>query len=137
MTTPTEAAVDLYGQLKPSAIHAMRDYILSRTPPELQDEMIAYFRSRSGAGSDRTTDRGRCPVVSQTGSTLNCTLGNWDQAPTSRTYQWKRGATNVGINAATYTVTAPDRGQSFTCTMVAANAFGSSAPVVSNAIVAV
>jgi hypothetical protein len=137
MTTPTEAAVDLYGQLKPSAIHAMRDYILSRTPPELQDEMIATFEAdlaQAPTGPPTVVD---APFVSQTGSTLNCTLGNWDQAPTSRTYQWKRGATNVGINAATYTVTAPDRGQSFTCTMVAANAFGSSAPVVSNAIVAV
>jgi hypothetical protein len=43
----------------------------------------------------------------------------------------------VGTNSPTYTVTAPDIGQLFTCNMVATNGVGSSAPVTSNQIMVV
>jgi hypothetical protein len=138
MTTETQQATDLYGRLKPEAIHAARMFLLSRTPPNLQEEMIAAYEAdlaQAPTGIPVVVD---APFISQTGSTMSCTLGNWTNAPTSRTYQWKKDGTNVvGATNATYTVLAADVGHVFTCSMVAHNSFGDSAPVLSNAIMAV
>lgn len=45
-------------------------------------------------------------------------------APTL-SYQWKRGAANIGTNANTYTLVSADAGQSITCVVTATNAAGS------------
>jgi len=68
------------------------------------------------------------------GSVLNCTMGNWFGVPTSYAYQWKRGVTNVGTNAATYTVVAGDAANSMTCVVSATNANGTGVAPASNAI---
>jgi hypothetical protein len=137
MTTDVQAAQDLYNQLKPAAIRSARGYVMARTPAPLQDEMTTIIDADiPPVDPPMVVD---APFISQTGSgvgsTLNCTLGNWSGAPSSRTYQWKRGATNVGTSNPTYTVTAPDIGQTFTCVMTATNNIGTSAPVTSNAII--
>jgi hypothetical protein len=137
VTTQVEAAQDLYNQLKPTAIRSARDYVMVRTPHHLQDEMATIIDADITPVDPPTVIDN--PFISQTGagvaSTLNCTLGNWNGAPTSRTYQWRRGTTAVGTSTASYTVTAPDVGQIFTCTMTATNASGTSGPVISNQIV--
>jgi hypothetical protein len=137
MTTQVEAATLLYAQLKPAAVRAARSYVMERTPHELQEEMAVLIDADvPPTDAPVVID---APFVGQTGtgvgSTLNSTLGNWTGAPTSRVYQWKRGATVVGTNSPNYTVTAPDIGQSFTCTMIASNGVGASLPVVSNAVI--
>ena len=136
MTTDVQDAQNRYNLLKPDAIHAARAYVMSRTPHHLQDEMATIIDADIPVVDPPTVID--APFISQTGvgvgSTLNCTLGNWNGAPTSRTYQWKRGVINVGTSTPSYTVTAPDIGQTFTCIMVATNAIGSSGPVVSNQI---
>jgi hypothetical protein len=77
------------------------------------------------------------PHVSQTGSTLTCTLGIWNGEPTSRTYQWQSDGVDVaGATAQTYEVQSADVGHSFTCIQTATNAIGTSEPVTSNAVVA-
>jgi hypothetical protein len=77
------------------------------------------------------------PVISGTavvGQTLTTTDGTWDGIPTPTfSYQWKRGATNVGTNASTYTLVSADAGQSITCVVTATNA-GGSANATSNAL---
>jgi hypothetical protein len=137
MTTQVEAAQDLYNQLKPTAVRSARDYVMSRTPHHLQDEMAAIIDADITPNDPPSVID--APFISQTGagvaSTLACTLGNWNGAPTSRTYQWRRGTTAVGTSSPSYTVTAPDVGQNFTCTMTATNANGTSGPTVSNLIV--
>jgi hypothetical protein len=75
------------------------------------------------------------PNVSQNGSVLNCTDGNWTGEPTSYAFQWKRGATNVGTNAASYTVVAADVGATLTCVVTATNAHGSTVAPASNGVV--
>jgi len=59
--------------------------------------------------------------------------GTWTGSPTSYAYQWKRGATNIGTNANTYTLVNADAGQSITCVVTATNA-GGSTPATSNAV---
>jgi hypothetical protein len=79
------------------------------------------------------------PVISGTttlGSVLTTTNGTWTNSPTSYTYQWKRGATNIGTNANTYTLVAADSLASITCVVTAINAAGSSIPATSNTITA-
>ena len=137
MTTDVQAAQDLYNRMKPTAVRAARSYVMDRTPHHLQDEMAAIIDADIAPNDPPTViDR---PFISQTGagvaSTLACTLGNWNGAPSSRTYQWMRGATAVGTNSPSYTVTAPDIGTNFTCIMTATNANGTSGPSVSNLIV--
>jgi surface protein len=76
------------------------------------------------------------PVISGTttlGSVLTTTNGTWTNSPTSYAYQWKRGATNIGTNANTYTLVNADAGQSITCVVTATNA-GGSTPATSNAV---
>lgn len=141
MTTDVQCAQDLYNQLKPHALHKSREYILSRTPAEWQEEMPGVIdadiaNAASGAFAPTVVDR---PFISQTNSTtLSCTLGNWTGSPTSRTYQWTRDGANVGTSTATYTITrATDVGHVFICAMVATNAAGSSPATASNALAAV
>jgi hypothetical protein len=76
------------------------------------------------------------PVISGTtvvSQVLTTTNGTWANSPTSFSYQWKRGATNVGTNATTYTLVSADAGQSITCVVTATNA-GGSANATSNAL---
>lgn len=54
----------------------------------------------------------------------------------TKSYQWKRGITNIGTNSSTYTLTPADLGQNITCTVTATNYLGSSSQI-SNTIVAI
>jgi hypothetical protein len=74
------------------------------------------------------------PMVSQSGTTLNCTMGNWQGEPTSYSYAWQIDGTAAGSDAATYEVQAADVGKSATCTVTATNAAGSTAAPVSNSV---
>ena len=76
------------------------------------------------------------PVVSGStyvGDLLTTTNGTWSGSPTSFTYQWKRGATNIGTNANTYTLVTADANTNITCVVTATNASGST-PATSNII---
>jgi hypothetical protein len=74
------------------------------------------------------------PTVSGTdyvGDLLTTTDGTWTGTPTSFSYQWKRGATNIGTNANTYTLVIADANTNITCVVTATNASGST-PATSN-----
>jgi hypothetical protein len=137
MTTDVQDAQLRYNQLKPEAVRSARAYVMARTPHHLQDEMAGIIDADIPIVDPPSVID--LPYVGQTGtgagSTLNCTLGNWNGAPTSRTYQWKIAGVNVGTSIATYTVVAGDVGKEATCTMVATNSIGSSAPATSVPIV--
>ena len=68
------------------------------------------------------------------GSVLTSTYGGWNDA-ISYSFQWKRGATNIGTNTTTYTLVAADSGAAITCVVTATNASGST-PATSNTITA-
>jgi hypothetical protein len=65
------------------------------------------------------------------GDLLTTTDGTWTGTPTSFSYQWKRGATNIGTNANTYTLVIADANTNITCVVTATNASGST-PATSN-----
>jgi len=71
--------------------------------------------------------------VAIVGDILTTDDGTWTGSPTSYAYQWKRGATNIGTNANTYTLVNADAGQSITCVVTATNG-GGSTPATSNAV---
>jgi hypothetical protein len=72
------------------------------------------------------------PFASQTGAVLNCTMGNWNNEPTSYAYQWRKDGVLVeGATAADHTVTTADADTVFACEVTASNAKGS-ATVTSN-----
>ena len=138
MTTDVQDAQDRYNKLKPDAMRAARQYVMSRTPHHLQDEMDAIIGADIPPTDPPTViDE---PFIGQTGagvgSTLNCTLGNWNNEPTSRTYQWKKDGANVGTNSPTYTLVAGDPTHLFQCIMTATNGIGTSGPAPSNQIIA-
>lgn len=68
------------------------------------------------------------------GDVLTCTMGNWENVPTSYSYQWQRGGVTVGEDANTYTLGPDDVGGSITCTVTASNDAGSTVAPPSNAI---
>lgn len=66
------------------------------------------------------------------GSTLTCSPGRWVPTPTGYSYSWQRDAiTSIGGASNQYTLTAADVGQAITCTVVAQDSIGTSAPAVS------
>jgi hypothetical protein len=99
---------------------------------------IASSNSVSAVNSVAPTNS-VAPVISGTavvGQTLTTTDGTWDGIPTpTYSYQWKRGATNIGTNADTYTLVQADAGNTsnITCVVTATNA-GGSANATSNQI---
>jgi len=75
------------------------------------------------------------PLVTQSGATLNCTMGNWQGEPTSYSYAWEINAVTVGTDSPDYAVQAADIGQTATCVVTATNAAGSTAAPPSNSVV--
>jgi hypothetical protein len=75
------------------------------------------------------------PLVTQSGATLNCTMGNWQGEPTSYAYAWEINAVTVGTDSPDYAVQAGDIGQTATCVVTATNAAGSTAAPPSNGVV--
>ena len=76
------------------------------------------------------------PAPNVVGQTLSSTTGTWTgTAPITYSYQWKRGATNIGTNSSTYTLVQADAGNTsnITCVVTATNA-GGSANATSNQI---
>lgn len=114
------------------------NYRLSRTYTNLPEAMTAFAISR---GVSTWGDVGTfpsaatlpvntvAPVISGTitsGQVLTSTTGTWTgTAPITYAYQWKRGVTDVGTNANTYTLVAGDVGSNMTCVVTATNAAGS------------
>ena len=74
------------------------------------------------------------PLVTQTGSTLNSTMGNWTGDPDSYAYAWQINGNAAGSNAATYAVQAGDIGGTATCVVTATNSEGSTAAPPSNSV---
>ena len=74
------------------------------------------------------------PAVTQSGATLQCTMGNWSGEPTDYAYAWHNDGVANGGTAATYTVTPEDSGHSLACQVTATNALGSTAAPMSNAV---
>jgi len=79
------------------------------------------------------------PYVSQTNDILTCTMGNWENEPSSYTYQWQIDGTSVGsmvgTDPATYTVAVNDVDRVATCIVTASNGVGSTAAPPSNEVV--
>ena len=75
------------------------------------------------------------PFLSQAGSVLSVTMGNWTNEPSSYAYQWRIDGVHVGSDAATYDPQAADVGRSADCIVTASNAAGSTAAPPSNAVV--
>jgi hypothetical protein len=99
---------------------------------------IASSNSVSAVNSVAPTNT-VAPVISGTavvGQVLTSTTGTWSGIPTpTYSYQWKRGATNIGTNSSTYTLVQADAGNTsnITCVVTATNA-GGSANATSNQI---
>jgi hypothetical protein len=75
------------------------------------------------------------PAISgtaQAGQTVTCSQGSWLNSPASYTYAWQRDAQAIAGQAGSqYTLTNGDVGQAITCTVVAGNGSGNSAPAIS------
>jgi len=101
----------------------------------------AYIASSNSVSAVNTVapTNSVAPVISGTavvGQTLTSTTGTWSGIPTpTYSYQWKRGATNIGTNSSTYTLVQADAGNTsnITCVVTATNA-GGSANATSNQI---
>ena len=65
------------------------------------------------------------PVVTQSGDTLTCTMGNWTGEPTTYSYAWTVDGIAAGSDSDTYTTSAGDVGHDAICTVTASNANGS------------
>lgn len=66
------------------------------------------------------------------GQQLVCDHGSWSNSPTGYTYQWNRDGTAISeAIGSTYVVASGDAGHALTCTVIASNDAGPSAPATS------
>jgi hypothetical protein len=66
------------------------------------------------------------------GQSVLCEHGSWSNSPTGYTYQWNRDGTAISdAIGSTYLVASGDAGHSLTCTVIASNNAGPSAPATS------
>lgn len=74
--------------------------------------------------------------VGAVGEVLTCTMGIWENTPTSYEYQWRRDGVDTGPAGPgdTYIVTEADAGASIDCIVTATNSTGSTAAPPSNAV---
>lgn len=68
------------------------------------------------------------------GSTLTCTMGNWQGSPTSYAYTWASDGVATGDASQTYSVLASDAGHAISCVVTATNNAGSTEAPPSNAV---
>jgi hypothetical protein len=101
---------------------------------EVTDPDVPPGGGNGGSGEPTAPTVVDVPMVSQSGTTLNCTMGNWTGEPTSYSYAWQINGSTVGTDQATYEVQASDVGGTATCTVTATNAAGSTAAPVSNSV---
>ena len=87
-----------------------------------------------GEGEDTAPVNSEVPLVTQSGTTLSCTMGIWEGEPTSYSYAWQIDGTAAGSDAATYEAQAGDVGKAATCVVTATNAAGSTAAPPSNSV---
>ena len=90
-------------------------------PPVNKD--VPYVEVQGGAD----------PIV---GSTLTCTLGNWENMESGNyTFAWNRDGTAIdGAENETYLLAAEDAGTTSTCIVTATNSLGSVAAPPSNSV---
>lgn len=75
------------------------------------------------------------PHVSAQGQLASCTMGNWQNEPTSYAYAWQRNGTPIAsATSSDYTMGALDSGKQIGCIVTATNAAGSTAAPLSNTI---
>jgi hypothetical protein len=75
------------------------------------------------------------PYVSQTATTLSCTMGNWEGTPTRYDYQWQIDGAAVGTSSPEFTKRPEDDGKPAVCIVTAHNAAGSTAAPPSNEVI--
>lgn len=66
--------------------------------------------------------------IAKVGYTLSCSTGQWTSFPSSFSYQWQQGTSNIGgATSSTYTIVSGDIGFTIRCVVTATNAIGSTA----------
>ena len=74
------------------------------------------------------------PYAEQSGLSLTCTMGNWNNEPASYVYLWRIDGTPSGTSAV-YGIKPEDVGHTANCTVTATNAIGSTTAPPSNDVV--
>jgi len=70
------------------------------------------------------------------GELLSCTMGNWENQPTSYAYAWAGDGEPLAETGDSYLVVEADLGHSIACTVTATNAIGATEAPPSNAVTA-
>jgi hypothetical protein len=126
-------------------VKAQIEEVHQPTLTQLENDLAAVGVTLPDPAADTTPDapgapRNRdVPMVSPgtgaVGESLSCTMGNWENEPSSYAYQWKRDGHNIpAAHAASYVIAEGDAGHSLTCVVTATNARGATAAPPSNAV---
>jgi hypothetical protein len=88
----------------------------------------------AGSNVTQPVPAGGSPKITGTpapGQQLTCDHGTWSNSPTGYTYQWKLDGAAISDTGSTYQVASSDAGHELTCTVIASNNTGPSAPATS------
>lgn len=126
------AGVNIVGEVSSTYIIVLADYNKAITCEVTATNAFGFASALSNSitGTATAPVNTVAPVISGTnvvGSTLSSTTGTWTGSPTpTYTYQWKRGASNIGgATSSTYTLVQADATFAVTCVVTATNVAGS------------
>jgi hypothetical protein len=135
-STVTEYLVQRFGGTAMPNDAALQSWMYERAADGWRlitvDDGVGYFERTRAPIAPANTE---VPFVSQEGTALHCTMGNWTEVPTSYAYQWKIDGANKGTDSPDYTRVAADVGKTATCVVTASNAAGSGTAPASNGVV--
>lgn len=125
------AGVNIVGETNSTYVLVVADYNKAITCEVTATNSFGFASALSNSitGTATAPVNTVAPVISGTnvvGSTLSSTTGTWTGSPTpTYTYQWKRGASNIGgATSSTYTLVQADATFAVTCVVTATNPAG-------------
>jgi len=125
--SPGPITPEFKGEVYARATNSVEWYCLGMTMPEFdaltQEEVGVSTDDGDGAATEAPINID-VPLVTQIGSTCNCTMGNWENEPTEYHYEWTLDGSAVGDDSPDYFVQMGDAGKTLYCIVSAGNAIG-------------
>lgn len=139
--TPTQADNDLFVEgeigLDDKEVHEVPEMPPADLQQELLDQAVPDAMPPNGESVSEPPVNVDVPHVGGTGtvgSTLTCTMGNWDNEPSGYQYEWRTDGSPNAATGASYVVAAGDAGGEVSCVVTATNAAGSTVAPESNVV---
>jgi hypothetical protein len=134
--TMMAVTINVTEPLSDELMTALNDWLVTRQQ-NIVDELATYDVGPPPPPITDPPSNVTAPLAEQSGSNLTCTMGTWDNEPSSYTYVWSREDGSFAGSAATYPIAFADVGVTFSCVVTATNTIGTTQGPPSNSVTVV